>query len=147
MFRCEDGANHDGLPSKQGIFCGRMKPLWLVVKIQWEGTLRETVKGEPGYLSPCLEDREMGQILPTPGGSYSTESLNSIADGPFQGMGRLMRAVSVDTSQSFDIDEYSVYFQLHHDSLGQVITVTLESITEKPQKRSQGGTLLIFLSM
>lgn len=52
----------------------------------------------------------------------------------------------MDTSQSFDVDEYSVYFQLHHDSSGQVITVTLGSVTEKPRERSKGGTLLFFLS-
>lgn len=45
-------------------------------------------------------------------------------------------------SQSFNLDWYSVYFQLHNDSSGQVITVT----PEKSWERSRGGTLLIFLS-
>lgn len=69
-----------------------------------------------------------------------------MSDGPCQGMGRLTRAVSVDASWSFNVNEYSVYFQLHHDSSGQVIIVTLGSIPEKSWDRSKGGTLLIFFS-
>lgn len=89
----------------------------------------------------------MGQVLPAPGVSYSTESLYPVPDGPFQGMGRLTWAVFMDASWRFNVNESSVYFQLHHDSSGCVIIVTLGSIPEKSWERSKGGTLLTFLSI
>lgn len=89
----------------------------------------------------------MGQVLPAPGVSYSTGSLYPVPDGPLQGMGRLTRTVFVDDSWRFNVNEYSVYFQLPHDSSGHVIIVTLGSIPEKSWERSKGGTLLTFLSI
>lgn len=53
----------------------------------------------------------------------------------------------MDASGRFNVNEYSVCFQLHHDCSGCVIIVTLGSIPEESWETSKGGTQLTFLSI
>ena len=52
--------------------------------------------------------------------------------------------VPLPLSEYSNVHEYSVCFRLHLDSSGQVINVTLGSIPQKSQERSEGGTLPSF---
>lgn len=102
-----------------------------------------------GHHTP--EDTEIDQVSPAPGGSYSTASLCPPIHRPSRGMRRLKGTVVVDVSESFNVDEYSAYFQLHHDSSGQVIVSQNHPCDPwmyywMSWERCKDSTLVIFLS-